>query len=46
VKILAKHDALRNVPQGDFTLDDFDYERADLCQEQFGNCALRSLRVA
>lgn len=43
VRVLAAHDPLRNVPRGDFTLDDFDYERADLCQNEFGSCALRNL---
>jgi hypothetical protein len=43
VRILAAHDPLRNIPRGSFTLGDFSYERADLCQNEFGNCQLRNL---
>lgn len=47
VRVLAKHDPLRNVPQGDFTLDRFSYAGADLCHNEFANCELRNLgRVA
>lgn len=43
VRILAKHDALRNVPRGDYTLDNYSYELADLCHNEFGSCELRNL---
>lgn len=43
VRILAKRDPLRNLPQGDFTLDDYSYEASDLCHGEFGNCALLNL---
>ena len=43
VKILAAHDPLRNVPTGNFTLADYSYDDADLCQNEFGNCALPNL---
>ncbi len=46
VRLLAKQDPLRNVPRGDFTLADYSYNRARLCQREFGNCALSSLGVA
>jgi hypothetical protein len=46
VRVVAKHDPLSAVPRGDFKLSDFSYQRARLCQTQFGNCRLRSLRVA
>lgn len=45
-RILAKHDPLRNVPRGDFTLASFSYRRARLCQREFFNCALTSFGVA
>lgn len=44
-RIVANHDPLRNVPQGDFRLDDYSFEGADLCQREFGNCALPALNV-
>lgn len=42
-RILAKLDPLRNVPRGNFTLADYSYEGADLCQNEFGNCRLPNL---
>jgi hypothetical protein len=46
VRVVAQHDPLRTVPRGDFILADFSYEGAGLCQTQFANCSLPSLRVA
>ena len=46
VRITAARDPLRNLPRGDFSLDDFDYDSAGLCQNEFGNCAVNSLGVA
>lgn len=45
-RVLANHDPLRNVPRGEFTLDDYSYTRANLCQCEFGNCSIPSLGVA
>lgn len=43
VRILAARDPLRNVPAGNFTLDDYSYDAANLCHGEFGNCALLNL---
>lgn len=46
VRITAAHDPLGNVPVGTFTLADYSYDGADLCQREFFNCELRSSQVA
>lgn len=49
VRLLAKFDGfdpLAGVRVGESTLADFSFSGADLCQNEFGNCELRSLGVA
>lgn len=46
VRIVASHDPLRNVPRGNFTLDDYSYDDSDLCHSDFGNCRMDSKGLA
>jgi hypothetical protein len=41
--VAAYPDPLRSVPRGSYTLDDYTYEGADLCHNEFGSCRLPNL---
>lgn len=43
VRVVVAYDPLRSVPQGSYTLQDYDYDAANLCQREFYCCELRKL---